>query len=206
MQTVNALQNLLTNPLQTTLLRLLAVSTLALLGAANAHAQAITVISNSSDARDCYFAAATAATKMASSQNDLATCTRALEHENLTRTDKARTFINRGIVQAALERYQQALADYNASTALVPNIPEAFVSRGNLWYLAEKYERAADEYTKAMQMDFSRMHIALYNRGITYERMGNHDAAIADIKEALKLQPEFKQAKDRLEYLSKPAP
>ena len=178
---------------------------IAMLYAANSHAQAITTISNSSEARDCYLAAASAAAKFSANQENLATCTRALDHEILTRTDKARTLINRGIVLTALEKYQDALADYNAASVLEPDMPEAFISRGNLWYLAEKYQRAADEYSKAMKMDFSRMHIAFYNRGISNEKLGNKDAAIADIKEALKLQPDFKQARDRLEFLSKPA-
>ncbi len=184
----------------------LLLASIAMLCAANTHAQAVTVISNSSDARDCYLGAAAAAAKFNANHENLASCTRALEHENLTRNDKARTLINRGIVLSALEKYQESLADYNAASALIPDMPEAFISRGNLWYLAEKYQRAADEYTKAMQTDFQRLHFAYYNRGITNEKLGNRDAAIADLQQALKLSPDFKKAKDRLEYLNKPAP
>ena len=194
MQTFNNLQS-------TTLL----VAMLAILNAANASAQAVSIISNSSAARDCYTAANAASTRRFTSQDDLATCTRALEYENLNRTDKARTLINRGIVETALEKYQAAMADYNAASALVPDLPEAYVSRGNLWYLAEKYDRAISEYTAATKMDFQRVYIAYYNRGLVYEKQGNREAAMGDYLQALKLWPDFKQAKERLEIVSKPA-
>ncbi len=195
LQTANDLQKLAASWL---------VATLAILAAANAGAQAVTVISNSSYAQDCYRAAAATALKLSASRDDLATCTRALEYENLTRNDQARTYINRGIVQTALEKYQDALADYNAASNLVPDMPEAFISRGNLWFLAEKYQRAVSEYTQAMQMDFSRMHIAYYNRGLANENLGKREEAMADYREALKLAPDFKQALDRLDILGKP--
>jgi tetratricopeptide (TPR) repeat protein len=181
------------------------VALLAMLAAANSSAQAVTIISNNSAARDCYTSAAAASVRPHASQEDLATCTRALEYENLNRTDKARTLINRGIVESALEKYQGALADYNAASALVPDMPEAYVSRGNLWFLAEKYDRAISEYTAAMKMDFQRAYIAYYNRGLVYEKQGNREAAIGDYLQALKLLPEFKLAKERLEIVSKPA-
>jgi len=194
MQTFNNLQS-------TTLL----VAMFAILNAANAGAQAVSIISNSSAARDCYTAANAASTRRFTSQDDLATCTRALEYENLNRTDKARTLINRGIVETALEKYQAAMADYNAASALVPDLPEAYVSRGNLWYLAEKYDRAISEYTAATKMDFQRVYIAYYNRGLVYEKQGNREAAMGDYLQALKLWPDFKQAKERLEIVSKQA-
>ncbi|HTQ99755.1 MAG TPA: tetratricopeptide repeat protein, partial [Candidatus Acidoferrum sp.] len=117
------------------------------------------------------------------------------------------THINRGIVEIALEKYQDALADFNQAQELVPHLPEAYISRGNLWFLAEKFQRAADEYTQAMQMDYSRPQIVFYNRGLARKQLGDVPAATADFREALKLDPAFKQAAEQLQRLTdKPAP
>lgn len=174
--------------------------------ATTVHAQAVTVVTNSSSARACYQAASRAAMKLSINHSDLDTCTLAIDKEFLSHTDLASTHINRGIVDSSLELYQAALADYNQAQELVPRMPEAYISRGNLWYLAEKYQRAFDEYTQAMQLGYKRPQIVYYNRALANEKLGNRAAAEADLLEALKLDPGFRQAQERLEKLTgKPA-
>jgi tetratricopeptide (TPR) repeat protein len=178
------------------------VMTLLTTAATTVLAQAVTVISNSSNARSCYQAASRASIKMLTTQSDLDTCNVAIDRDFLGTSDLARTHINRGIVATSLEQYQQALADYNKALELVPRMPEAYISRGNLWYLAEKYQRASDEYTMAMQSEFNRPQIAYYNRALANEKLGNRVAAEADLREALKLDPELRQARERLDKLT----
>ena len=98
-------------------------------------AQAITVLSGGGDAGECSNAARMRA-KLSVSRSDLDPCNRALEQVLLHRHDRAATFVNRGILLAALGRYQDALNDYNAALEIQPALPQAFVGKGNLYYLA----------------------------------------------------------------------
>lgn len=165
-------------------------------------AQAVTVMSNSSAARDCYLAASRTTLKLAALHSDYETCTRALKYELLPTRDLAATHINRGIIRVSLEEYQDALADYKEALRVVPGMPEAHISIGNLWYLAGNYQRALTEYSSALQQESRFRFAALYNRGLAQEKLGNPKSAISDYTDALKLNPGFRQASERLAQLN----
>ncbi|MES2605781.1 MAG: tetratricopeptide repeat protein [Pseudomonadota bacterium] len=169
---------------------------------ASASAQSLTVISASNHARNCSFAAENAALKLSPSREDVATCTRALEFDHLSPRDHAATLVNRGILLAAHESYQDALNDYNKAMTLRPELAEPYVGRGNLWFLAGRFDTAIDDYNKALDLMLGRSHLALFNRGLAYEKAGKAQEAIADYRQALALQPEFKLAQEKLAKLT----
>lgn len=170
----------------------------------HASAQSVTVLSTGGSARSCSVAAQGAAAKLSASREDIDTCTRALEHENLNQHDRAATLVNRGILLAAHESYQEALEDYNRAMTVQPELPEPYVGRGNLWYLAGRFDTAINDYDKALDLMLGRSHLALYNRGLANEKAGNTQQAIADYRQALEQQPEFKQAQEKLDKLTAP--
>lgn len=164
-------------------------------------AQAITIIGGGGDARDCSMAAENAAKLGFVSRDDLDACTRAIDYGNLKRGDLAGTYVNRGIVETALAYYQDAFADYHHAMKVNPELPEAYVGRGNIYFLAEKYNEAVKDYTKALDLKISRDYIAHLNLGMAYEKLGRVTDAEANYQRALELQPGWKLAKDKLDRL-----
>ena len=128
-------------------------------------------------------------------------CTRAIELGRLKRGDLAGTYVNRGIIETALARYQDAFADYHHAMKVNPELPEAYIGRGNIYFLAGKYKRAINDYTRALELHISRDYIAHFNRGMAYEKIGELENAEQNYRRALELQPDWQLAKDKLERL-----
>lgn len=161
-------------------------------------AQAVTIISNGGDARNCSMAADNAAKFGFVSRDDLNTCTRAIDYGHLKRGDLAGTYVNRGIVETALSEYQDAFTDYHHAMELKPELPEAYIGRGNIYFLANKYDQAIADYTKALDLNISRDYIAHLNRGMAYEKIGKYRNAEDNYRRALELQPDWQLAQDKL--------
>ena len=164
-------------------------------------AQSVTILSTGEDARSCSRAAETAAMFQFASREDLETCTRALDYGDLKQRDEAGTYVNRGIVQTALGKYQDAYADYNQAMKMMPELPEAYIGRGNIYFLAEKFDRAIADYSKALDLNITKDHIAHLNRGMAYEKMGNFDDAEQNYRQALEISPEWPLAQKKLDRL-----
>jgi len=164
-------------------------------------AQAITIINGGGDARNCSMSADNAAKSRFVSRDDLDSCTRAIDSGHLKRGDLAGTYVNRGIIESALARYQDAFADYHHAMKVNPELPEAYVGRGNIYFLAGKYQLAITDYTKALDLNISRDYIAHLNRGMAFEKIGEFDNAEENYRRALELQPDWQLAKDKLERL-----
>jgi tetratricopeptide (TPR) repeat protein len=166
-----------------------------------ASAQSITVLSGGGEARACSFSAEMSTTRLRVGRDDLDACNRALEEVNLSRRDRAATFVNRGIILAALDQYQDALNDYNEGLELMPELPQAWNGKGNLYYLADRYDDAIEAYERALQMNLPERHVAYYNLGITYEKLGDRAAAERSFNTAIEIAPEWPLPKERLERL-----
>lgn len=167
--------------------------------ALGAEAQSVTVLSGGGDARACS-SAAELSEHLRPSRSDVDPCDRALDSVGLTRRDRAATFINRGILLTKLERYQDALNDYNESIK-VQELPQAWNGKGNLYYLAERYDDAIAAYERSLELDLPRPHVAHYNMGLVHERRGDPAAARRSYEKALELMPDWQPAVDRLQEM-----
>ena len=176
----------------------LSLLSLALFHSPAVFADAVTVFSGGADARSCYQAAKTAANKLYTSREDLDTCDRALDSGLLKRRDRAGTLVNRAIVETALSRYQDAFADYHSAMVIIPDLPEAYVGRGNIYFLADKMDRAIEDYSRALELNISRSYVAYLNRGMAYEKLGRYDVAETDYRQALAAQPDWELAMKKL--------
>lgn len=164
-----------------------------------ATAQSVLVLDSGEDARRCSNAATIAATLGNASREDLDTCARALDFTALRARDRAGTLVNQGIVAAALGEQDAAMASYERAIAMMPELPEPYVGRGNVLFLRGDLAGAVAEYDRAIALGISRRHIALLNRGMARERLGQLEAAEQDYREAQALAPEWPLPKPRIE-------
>uniref|UniRef100_UPI0037E80AFD tetratricopeptide repeat protein 32 n=1 Tax=Semicossyphus pulcher TaxID=241346 RepID=UPI0037E80AFD len=78
------------------------------------------------------------------------------------------------------------------------NLATAYNNRGQIKYLRVDFHEAVEDYTSAIQSD-SRFEIPFYNRGLIHYRLGFFDDAKSDFQQALKLNPDFEDAKVSLQ-------
>lgn len=168
---------------------------------AAAGAQSMSVIGGESTARACYRSATLAAQMNIATSDDLKSCTYALEHTALRSRDRGATYLNRGIINVALERYEAAKRDYQKARELLPDKGEIYVNRGNMFFMGGIFDQAVDEYSHALSLGVTKEHIAYFNRGLAYEKLGNYRKAQADYRTAMDLSPAWQTPRHRLERL-----
>lgn len=161
-------------------------------------AQAVTIISNDGDAQKCSIAAHTTAQSGFASHEDLAACDRALDHAHLKKRDLAGTWVNRGIIATALSRYREAFGNYQRALKVMPGLPEAFIGRGNIYFMSGKLDMAIDDYTRALDLNLGREHVAFLNRGMAYEKLKRYEDAEENYRLALEAVPDWKLARQKL--------
>ena len=162
-------------------------------------AQALFVFGGDSKATACYDNAEYAAKNFPIiSRQLLEPCDYALDFGTLSLADRAATYSNRGIIRAATEDINAALADYEKAMAISPNTPEVYVNRGNAYFLDRDYAMALEDYDRSVELGISELHIVRYNMGMALENIGNLDAAEQQFIAALDLQPGWELVENRL--------
>ena len=172
-------------------------------GARYRDSTSLDVMTQESDARECYRAAGIAARIHYTTSSDLDNCTYALERGAMSPRDRAATYTNRGIINMSLRNYDDAVADYEAALEMRPDFGEIHINIGNVYFLNKSYYDAIDEYTAAIEKETSRIHIAYINRGMAYEKMGNFNRAEEDYLVAKELLPDAALPQLRLDELER---
>ncbi|MAT51695.1 MAG: hypothetical protein CMK32_10990 [Porticoccaceae bacterium] len=164
-------------------------------------AQAVTVLNNSRDGRDCYFNARQASQRpdMGSTVSE-APCTRALDSPDHQR-DQAALLVNRGIILTAQQQYQAAFDDYKQALELKPNLPEALLCLGNLYFMAERFDKALALYDQSLANGLRQDSAAFINRGMVFERQGKLAEAEVEYRRALEKRPDWTIAQQKLATL-----
>jgi tetratricopeptide (TPR) repeat protein len=120
------------------------------------------------------------------------------------------TYYNRGYAHHSLGNYEKAIADYSEAIRLNPQFAQAFSNRGYTYFVLKNYQQAINDATKAIELnrdsdnayvsrgnahdELGNSNRAYYNRGLTRNRLNQHQAAIQDYSEAVRLQPTFAEA------------
>ena len=88
------------------------------------------------------------------------------------RPDYPEAYYNRGIVKQALDRSDEAIADYNEAIRLKPDYPEAYNNRGIAKRAQGRPDEALADYNEALRLrpDYPE---AYYNRGIVKQALRN---------------------------------
>jgi tetratricopeptide (TPR) repeat protein len=101
----------------------------------------------------------------------------------------------------ALESYDEAIADYSKALKLKPEFGEIHVNIGNVYFLGKVFDKAIEEYTLAIDLETTKIHIAHINRGMAYESLGDFDNAESDYRAAMEMFPNAALPQVRLDQL-----
>ncbi|MFQ5562486.1 MAG: tetratricopeptide repeat protein [Parvularculaceae bacterium] len=161
--------------------------------AATASAQLSVTTIGATDARICYENARSA------TASDTTPCDEALGDPALTQIDRRKTLVNRGIIHNRNGDLQAAVDDFNAALASDPSLPEAYINRGNSFFLGGQFDRAIADYEEALSQGLAKQQVGWYNIGLAYDAKKEPERARAAYEKALELDPEFALAREKLE-------
>lgn len=157
-------------------------------------AQASTLVIGSGAAQEC----SDAAEKGRNDNRAVLACTTALEVETLNFRDRARTYVNRGVLQMRQRQFSAARADFDQASSIDPALGEAYVNRGATFVGEERYREGVDQIDKGLAMGVKDPEKAFFNRGLANEGLGDLSAAYKDYSRASALKPEWTAPKTEL--------
>jgi tetratricopeptide (TPR) repeat protein len=73
------------------------------------------------------------------------------------------------------------------------NLGNALYNRGNAHYYLGAYDKAIEDYSRALVLDPDNPEV-LYNRGNSYAEVGDHARAIEDYSRSIAIRPDFDAA------------
>ena len=121
----------------------------------------------------------------------IAACSRIIERGNREpREARSIALMNRGITYHDTERYDSAIADFNAVLALDPDYAPAFNRRAMAFRYKPDPDRALPDFDRAIAMEPNNASYA-FNRGNIHLDLGQYDRAIADYDRAIGINPKF---------------
>lgn len=98
----------------------------------------------------------------------------------------------KGLHQQVTGKPRNAINTYRQLIALNQEYFDAWYNIGYIYLeMIDKFDSAAYSFTKAIEVGPSRYGTALYNRGLSYERMGDLEKAKAEYEKALEADPQF---------------
>lgn len=130
-----------------------------------------------------------------------AECNRALEDEVLDRSDRAGTFVNRGVMKMRRMEYEAAKRDFDAAVRLKPDIGEAYVNRGAAFIGLKRYDLGLVDLNKGIEIGIQPTETAkaYYNRAMAHEGVGDPKAAYFDYLKAQELSPDWLAPRNELQ-------
>jgi tetratricopeptide (TPR) repeat protein len=125
-------------------------------------------------------------------------CTTALEVETLNFRDRARTYVNRGVLQMRKRQFSAARSDFDEAANIDPNLGEAYVNRGASFVGEERYQEGVEQIDKGLALGVKDPEKAWYNRGLANEGLGDVKSAYKDYSRAAELKPDWPAPKTEL--------
>ena len=126
-------------------------------------------------------------------------CTRALKEQVMTRSNRAATLVNRGVIRMRDGRYDEALADYDDAIELDDDLGAAYLNQGAAHIYVRDYNAAISSLDRAIALDSNDLFAAYYNRAIARESTGDVAGAFYDFQKSLELKPDWDLAARQLE-------
>lgn len=127
-------------------------------------------------------------------------CTRALNEEGLLASDRAATYVNRGILQMVAGRDRAADADFDEALAIDANLSDAYLNKGFLRIRDGKGQEALPLVQKGIDTGARHEALAYFARGVAYEQTGDYSSAYRDLMTARKMEPSWSLPKEWLAH------
>ena len=158
-------------------------------------ASAAVMVLGSGPEKACYDAAKAESAAVKASKP----CDDALLNSALTPRDRAATYTNRSVLYLIRNSATKALADTDQALAIDPAMTAASVNRSASLLLLDRYQEARETVDRAIPFaNGPELKLALYNRAMAHEALGDVKAAYRDLKRAIELDPAFEQAQAQL--------
>jgi len=157
-------------------------------------AMASTLVLGGGAAKDC----SVAAIDGRADKTSVLLCTTALETETLSFRDRARTYVNRGVLQMRQRDFSTARADFDAASRIDPELGEAWVNRGAAYVGEERYSDALGQIDKGLALGVKDPEKAWFNRAMANEGLGDLKSAYRDYSKAAELDPQWDAPKREL--------
>lgn len=97
-------------------------------------------------------------------------------------------------------KFEDAIAIYKKINVIDPQYVEAYLNTGLLFLEMDSIGQAFEHFNILVNMDVANP-LGYFYRGFTFEQGGDLEKAKLDYQQALKLAPDFKEAKEALELL-----
>ena len=104
----------------------------------------------------------------------------------ILKSEKTRSYFNRGIVYIKMGMHDNAINDYNKVIALNPNYAEAYNNRGWAYLQKGLFDLAIQDCNQALLLD-SDIATAYHTRGMAYKGKGLFDMAKNDFQKGCEL-------------------
>jgi tetratricopeptide (TPR) repeat protein len=116
-----------------------------------------------------------------------------LEHSDIQSQWRSIPFASRGETYRLMERYEEALKDFDQAIELNPKYDWAIANRGYTYRLMERYEEALKDFNCAIELN-PKYDWAIAHRGKTYRSMKRYEEALKDFDCAIELNPKSQWA------------
>ena len=121
----------------------------------------------------------------------------------LSRPERAGTHVNRGVMEAALEQEDKALADFDLAVQENPKLGDGYLNRGAMLVNRKRYAEARDDIVKGIALGPSMPEVGYYDLGVVEQALGHDEEALSNFRKALSLAPYFQPAVHALENFSR---
>jgi tetratricopeptide (TPR) repeat protein len=118
------------------------------------------------------------------------------------RFDLAVLYMKTGNLQGAIEQFQKAVSQPQRRVAALNYLGQCFSQLGMVDLAIDQYVRAIEELPT---MDSMKKEL-IYNLGLAYETLGDHDKAISEYKKIAAVDFGFKDVKDKIMRRPPPKP
>jgi tetratricopeptide (TPR) repeat protein len=120
-------------------------------------------------------------------------------------TNIAETYCNQGMAYDALNKKEEAIADYGRCASLDPKNLNAWNRKGLALLSLGRYQEALDAFNQCTQITIYNAEV-WYNKGLAYGALGDYNNALVCFKRAISLDPTYSDAKQNLEKVYVRAP
>jgi tetratricopeptide (TPR) repeat protein len=98
------------------------------------------------------------------------------------------TYLKQAIQQHTAGLYTEAIESYSRAIEIDPNFALAYLDRGLTYRILKEYEKANNDFNKAIELHFEPVSTPYYQRGLIGFDQGHYNEAIVDLTKAIDLK------------------